>query len=77
MVSGESFVVGKATVGIVCRGRNVPHRLGVDFAGYAWYMCMYTQISWSFHSKASSVGKSCLNSTRKYLANHMLTCLSC
>lgn len=74
------FTVGSGEicgVGTGCCGRNVPHRLGVGFAGCAWCMCVHTQMSWSLHSEASSVGNSCLNSTRKYLANHMLTCLSC
>lgn len=75
--SGESCMVGKATVGVGGCGRNVPHWLGVGFAGSASCICVHTRMSWSLHSKASSVGNSCLNSTRKYLANHMLTCLSC
>lgn len=55
---------------------KVTCRFGVGFAAVHG-ACVYTQMPRSLCSKASSVGNSCLNSTGKYLANHMLTCLSC
>ena len=54
-----------------------------SLAGWVWVLLaahgvhVYTQMPRFLHSKAISVGKSCLNCTRKYLANHMLTYLSC